>query len=85
MNNDQINSLFELIGSVFLILNIKRIKKDKQVRGVSYVPIAFYTLWGLWNLYYYPSLEQWYSVSAGALLTTINVWWLSLYYKYRNN
>lgn len=82
---DFINGLFELVGSVVVFVNIRRIKKDKKVRGVYWPVWAFYSVWGFWNLYYYPSLDQWYSLAAGILIVTGNTWWFLLALKYRKN
>jgi len=87
MSNDLINSLFEFGASAFLIINIRILLKDKKLMGVSWVPTAFFTIWGVWNLYYYPSLNQISSFIGGLAIFSINVIWLFLvfYYKFKNN
>jgi hypothetical protein len=37
----------------------------------------FFTSWGVWNLYYYPSLGQWLSFAAGIALCLGNIAWVS--------
>ncbi len=75
---DAINGTYELLGGFFLLANCVRLIKDKEVRGVSIFAAAFFTSWGGWNLYYYPSLNQWCSFYGGLLIVTANTWWVSL-------
>jgi hypothetical protein len=79
---DLINSGFEFFAGVFLILNIRRIVRDKSVKGVSVWPVAYFSLFGLWNMYYYPFLEQWASFCSGLLVVLVNTIWvgLAIYY-----
>ena len=82
VNFDIINGCFELIGGFIYILNIKAIIKDKRVEGVSLLPAFFFSSWGIWNLLYYPSLEQWFSFIGAIGLVIANTTWLilALYY-----
>lgn len=78
MSPDLTNGLFEFVGFIFTLLNIYRIYKDKGYSGI-YIPSSiFFTLWGFWNLYYYPSLGQWFSFCGGALLVIGNMIHISL-------
>lgn len=78
MINDIINGIIEIIGGGVCLLNIRRILKDKQVKGVSWLVTVFFTTWGAWNLYYYPSLNQPLSF-IGAFFTFLsNAIWLGL-------
>lgn len=79
---DFINGLFEFAGGFFVWLNCRRIYRDKRVLGVSPVAIGFFTLWGVWNLAYYPSLAQYWSVAGGVSVVAANAVWLTLYLKY---
>jgi hypothetical protein len=83
--NDLINGLFEGCSGLFCWINIYRLAKDKCLKGVSWIPLSFFTLWGFWNLYYYPSLHQILSFLGGLSIVFANVVWLTLffYYKYR--
>lgn len=82
MTADQINAAFELLGGAVLIVNIRTLLKHKQVRGFNPMLYAFFSLWGIWNLVYYPHLHQWFSFVACILLAGANVLYfgLSLYY-----
>lgn len=74
---DLINGLFECAGGFFLLLSVRRLYREKLVRGVSWVPTTFFATWGLWNLFFYPHLGQWLSFAGGAFLTAINFVWLA--------
>ena len=73
---DHINGLFELVGGIFIWLNVRRIYIDKTLKGVSALPTIFFTSWGFWNLYYYPHLEQWFSFLGGVFIVIANCVWL---------
>ena len=76
--NDLTNGLFELVGGILLLLNVYRLHRDKRVIGVSWLPVAFFSAWGVWNLYFYPSLGCWWSFAGGVLVVAANTAWLGL-------
>ena len=82
-HTDEINSGFELVGGFFTILHILRVCHDKSVAGLSIYAITFYVIWGYWNLYYYKSIKQRWSLIATYFITAMNTIWLALliYYK----
>lgn len=80
MTNDIVNGSFELLGGLFLLLNCVILCRDKQVRGVSVWPFVFYSLWGFWNLWYYPSLGQWFSFFGGIVVVSANAVWVLLHW-----
>ena len=80
MSPDTGNALFELIGAWFTWKNAAQLRRDRRILGVYWPATAFFTAWGLWNLYYYPALGQWLSVTAGAILVSGNLAWLWLAY-----
>lgn len=82
---DLVNGLFELLGGFALWQNVKRIEKDQSIRGVNWQVTLFFTSWGFWNLFYYPSLHQWLSFFGGINIVTANGVWLFYAIKYRNN
>ena len=75
---DSINGGFETFGSVAVMMNIAKLLKDKQVKGIHWGSTIFFTSWGLWNLWYYPHLSQWGSFLGGVMLCASNVVWLGL-------
>lgn len=85
MSPDLINGLFELGGAAFLLLNVRRMYRDKELRGVHWSPAFFFTTWGLWNLFYYPHLDQWWSFAGGLAIVSVNAAWLGqvAYYLWR--
>lgn len=72
------NALFEGAGAILSWLNVARLCKDRQVKGVDWRVTAFWGAWGVWNVYYYPMLEQWMSACAGVVLCAANVVWVIL-------
>jgi hypothetical protein len=78
-----VNALFEFMGGLFVLGHCKVAIKDRQVKGVSVPSAAFFLGWGVWNLFYYPGLSQWYSFGGGVFLTAANVLYVSLLIKYR--
>jgi hypothetical protein len=79
------NAFFETVGGVLQVRNTIQIVKDKQVKGVYWPAWLFFTLWGYWNIWYYPSLNQWLSFSGGLLIAASNTVWVALAWKYSRN
>ena len=84
MSPDLLNGLFEFCGALMLTQNVKRLHKDKVVRGVHWMPTLFFASWGVWNLYYYPSLDQWWSFLGGCAIVCVNLVWFGQMLYYRN-
>jgi hypothetical protein len=80
---DAANGTFEVLGSLAVWSNVRRILRDKQVRGVNPSSMAFFWLWGIFNLFYYPSLGQWFSFTGGLALVAGNTVWVFLAWRYR--
>jgi uncharacterized membrane protein YfcA len=80
--NDLINAIFELGGGLLITLNCIQLRKDKQVKGVSIPVVAFFSVWGFWNIYYYPSLGQTLSFIGGIIIALANTTWviMAIYY-----
>jgi hypothetical protein len=76
MTPDMINGSFELMGAFFLLLNVRQLYKDKGLNGVHWAPTVLFSCWGLWNLYFYPHLGQWYSFAGGLAIVCVNTFWL---------
>jgi hypothetical protein len=79
---DFINGSFECLGGILVALSIRRLWRDKIVRGVSAWPVAFFMTWSLWNLWYYPSLHQWWSFVGGAGVLVSNTIYCVLMFYY---
>lgn len=86
MTVDQGNAVFELFGAALTLLHSRAILRDRRVAGVSLFAVLGFSAWGVWNLFYYPFLGQWWSFSAGLLLCTSNLLYLLLlvWFRYRS-
>ncbi len=80
MSADMINGLFELVGGLLLVLNIRRLWIDRKIEGVSMIPVFFFTVWGFWNLYFYPSVNAPWSFAGGIVVVVANSIWAVLYF-----
>jgi len=82
---DYINGAFELIGSVMTWLNVRTLIRHKMFAGVHIQTAMFFTLWGAWNLFYYPHLGQIASFIGGVSIFVANFTWiiLAIYYSRR--
>lgn len=82
MTPDTINGLFEIAGAVFVSRDIQLLAKHKTVKGKGLGSNIFFSCWGMWNLYYYPTLDQWMSFIGAILLVATNLIWflMALYY-----
>jgi hypothetical protein len=78
VDNDLVNGCFEFGGSFALWMHVARLRRDKDIKGAHWLPFAFFFLWGVWNLYYYPSLAQWWSFAGGLFVVGANLSWLVL-------
>ena len=79
---DLVNGFFELAGGLFILLSCIKLHKEKKVRGISWMHVGFWTAWGMWNLYYYPSLGQTISFIGGIGIVSMNTIFLGqmIYY-----
>jgi len=82
MTPDIINASFELVGSYFTWRNAQQLYKEKETKGVYWPTWLFFSVWGIWNLIYYPSLNQPLSFYAGIVLVSGNIAWVVLAVKY---
>ena len=80
---DAINGIFEMGGAFAIVLSIVRVVRDRDVAGIAVLHVSYFTAWGLWNLYYYPSLGQTLSFVAGVAVVVANLVWISLLIRYR--
>lgn len=83
MTPDLLNGAFELLGAVAILNHCRAVIRDKAVAGVSALSTAFFAAWGCWNLFYYPSLGQWFSFVGGLGIVLANALWVALLIRYR--
>jgi predicted membrane channel-forming protein YqfA (hemolysin III family) len=82
---DLINGIFELAGSLFILNHCKVLYKHKMVRGVSLLSTFWFLIWGCWNVYYYPHLEQPISTIGGISLMASNLMYVLMIIYYKRN
>ena len=81
---DFINGIvFYSIASIVVWFNFFKLKRDKQVKGVSLIVWIFYCIWGLWNMIYFPLLDQKVSFIMNMPVFFDNLFWLVLAIKYK--
>jgi hypothetical protein len=72
---DIINGAFEALGAVTTLINIMRLHRDREIKGIFWPVWLVYTAWGTWNLFYYTHLGQWASFIAGIAVVAGNLVW----------
>lgn len=84
MTADTLNGVFEIGGALLTLGNVRRVRRDKKVRGVDWRVMGFFAAWSWWNLFYYPSLGQWVSAIGAVIMVVTNTLWVLLAWKYRH-
>jgi len=85
--SDLINSFgFELASCLFLSLNIYSLYRDRIVKGMSMLSMAFYNSWAIWNVFYYYSINQSWSYYIGVAVAILTTWWtvVAIWYCHKN-
>jgi len=87
MKGDLVNSLFMFIAIIFNCMNIYKLNKDKEVKGISIIPNIYYVLWGSWNIYFYAANKSKLSFIAGIGVVITGLIWVSqwAFYKFKKN
>lgn len=75
---DYINAAFEAAAGVFVLNHCRVLLRDRETRGVSIVSTAFFMVWGFWNVFYYPTLQQPFSAAAGVFVAVANAIYIGL-------
>lgn len=83
--SDMMMGLIQVTSAGFLGVSVLQLFRKKYVSGVSAVTVSFWVAWGLWDLYYFPSLHQWWAFGGGVVVTMMNALYVSLIllYNYR--
>lgn len=84
MSADLINAAFEAFSALMVADHCRILLRDRTVRGVSLLAVAFFTAWGGRNLYYYPALGQSLSGACALLVLLANATYLTLALRFRN-
>lgn len=77
------NAVFECSGGLFVALNAWDIWKKKAVAGQTLTALFFFTMWGIWNLFYYPSQNQWWSTVGAWSIMIVNSVQIYLVFRFR--
>lgn len=80
---DLTNATFELWGGIAIWSNCYALWRDKVVRGVSISTTGFFFFWGMWNLFFYPYLDQWASLFGAAVIASGNLAWVLMAVHFR--
>lgn len=81
---DLINGSFEALAGAMVLNHCRVLYAEKMVRGVSVLSSCFFTLWGMWNLYYYPVLNQPLSFYGGMVVVAANALYVGMMVHYRS-
>lgn len=79
---DLITASLEVGSAVFQWRNVKAIRRDKKLAGVSWVPSFFFMSWGLYNLWFYDVMALPLSWWGGLAITIVNAIWLAHVFHY---
>lgn len=82
---DIVNASFEAGAGLAVLHHCFKLYEHKQARGVSTAAVLFFTAWGVWNLYYYPHLGQFWSFAGGIFITMANLAYLAMLVHYTRN
>ena len=80
---DLINGTLEALAGLFVLNHCRVLSQHREARGVSVLSMAFFTLWGVWNLFYYPYLGQVASFLGGLFVVVANAFYVGLMLRYR--
>lgn len=79
---DMVNAGFEAGAGLAVLAHCARLYQHKEARGLSIPAVIFFTGWGVWNMYYYPHLGQFWSLAGGIFVTLANAIYLALLVAY---
>jgi hypothetical protein len=74
---DLINGSFELVGAYFTWRNAYQLYVDRDIKGVYWPTTAFFSIWGIFNLFFYAAIFLPFSWYAAMVLTTGNLAWVT--------
>lgn len=77
------NAFFEIVGSVLIWLNVRRLYIDKEVKGYDWRVTMFWTAWGVFNMFFYPAMGLWVSFAGGVSIVIANAVWVTMVLHYR--
>lgn len=75
---DIFNGVFEFLAAVMVYVNCRRLRRDRKVAGITPWSTVFFLLWGIFNIFFYPSQGLWWSFCCGVLVVVCNLYWIGL-------
>lgn len=85
MTPDMINAVFEAMGGIMILNHCRVLYKAKTSKEISLISTMFFLSWGIWNIFYYYSLDQTFSWYCGLSIALANLLWIGLILYYRRN
>jgi hypothetical protein len=83
MTLDLVNSFFQLGMAIIAWMNVVRLLRDRKVRGVTPLTVAWPMLMGWWNIIYFSTLGHYFSLVVGIALAAANTLWVTFWVKGR--
>lgn len=82
MWQDVVNSGLELLAVLAVATSMRKLARDRRIRGISTSHISYALLSACWFVYYYAHLDQWWSFAAALLYWLATGAWVTmmLYY-----
>ncbi len=83
---DITNGFFVIMGSIAIWFDVRQIIIDQGSAGIHPNVMAFFTMWSIWDIYYYIHIDQWVSLISQIPLTLGTLAWflLMLFYNKKN-
>jgi len=82
MTPDQINGVMVLVGSAFVVFNIVKLYRDKELKGAHWAPVAFFMSMNYWGMYFFSQLDQWWSFAGVVGMSVTHTIWLGQIFYY---
>lgn len=79
---DLVNSGLVCLAVAAAYGDVLQLRADRGVQGIKLSTGVLMTAWPLWDLFYYHSLDQRFSMAACSLLVALRATWLCLAVKY---
>jgi hypothetical protein len=75
--SDWVNSLFCLGGAVFILFSILKVRRDKQIKGISWAHVIFFHAWGWWNLFFFAMIGEKFAFACAVVLVVTEAVWIN--------
>lgn len=82
ISQDLINGLFGVFASILSYQNVVQAKLHNEIKGMHYYSTAFFTLWAIFQLYFYYGLGLYLSMIGSIFIIAVDVYWLYLFWRF---